>query len=280
MPGDIDEVPPRSVAEGRNGKDHPKAPGLGEVSRGRNTFRADGLELRRSKACLQLASDFIVVARDQNLSFLGRCDVPDFRWACHGGDSWRLGMPPPLRSLIVAIDVSVNHRVFVVFSGWIAHASRHIMRSGAVRFRTACTCAIVKVCLRQLDLFRGTFAPFLRASESPIAIACCRLFTFPPFPALPERNVPRFLRSIALRTDLAAAFPYLAISSSRINSRNSNPARSPGDSSLFRIISPAGQCRHSPNIRWQLLYFRKVRIFHRNRLRLIQPLYIKHCIGA
>jgi hypothetical protein len=26
----------------------------------------------------------------------------------------------------------------------------------------------------------GTFAPFFRASERPIAIACLRLFTFPP----------------------------------------------------------------------------------------------------
>jgi hypothetical protein len=28
--------------------------------------------------------------------------------------------------------------------------------------------------------FLGTFAPFFRASESPIAIACFRLFTLPP----------------------------------------------------------------------------------------------------
>src|ERR1041385_5246315 len=37
--------------------------------------------------------------------------------------------------------------------------------------------------------FLGTLAPFLRASERPIAIACLRLLTFPPRPLLPERRV-------------------------------------------------------------------------------------------
>ena len=31
-------------------------------------------------------------------------------------------------------------------------------------------------------LFGGTFAPFFRAFESPMAIACFRLFAFPPLP--------------------------------------------------------------------------------------------------
>jgi len=64
---------------------------------------------------------------------------------------------------------------------------------------------------RQLDRFFGTFAPFARASESPMAIACFLLFTAPPFPPRPERRVPCLRRRIALRTDFAAAFPYLAI---------------------------------------------------------------------
>jgi hypothetical protein len=63
----------------------------------------------------------------------------------------------------------------------------------------------------QPDFFRGTLAPFLRASERPIAIACFRLFTVPPLPPFPDFKVPRFLRRIALLTDLPAAFPYLAI---------------------------------------------------------------------
>ena len=58
---------------------------------------------------------------------------------------------------------------------------------------------------------RGTLAPLLRASDRPIAMACFRLFTRPPFPAFPERSVPCFLRRIALLTLLLAAFPYLAI---------------------------------------------------------------------
>ena len=57
----------------------------------------------------------------------------------------------------------------------------------------------------------GTLAPLFRASESPIAIACFLLFTIPPLPPFPERRVPRFLRRMAARTDLLAAFPYLAI---------------------------------------------------------------------
>src|SRR5579883_1341983 len=60
----------------------------------------------------------------------------------------------------------------------------------------------------------GTFAPFLRASDRPIAMACLRLLTGPAFPRLPERSVPRFLLRIALTTDLDAAFPYFAINHS------------------------------------------------------------------
>jgi hypothetical protein len=54
----------------------------------------------------------------------------------------------------------------------------------------------------------GTFAPFFLASDSPIAIACLRLFTFPPLPPLPLRSVPRFRRFMALSTRLPAALPY------------------------------------------------------------------------
>jgi hypothetical protein len=61
--------------------------------------------------------------------------------------------------------------------------------------------------VRQLR-FLGTFAPLFRASESPIAIACFRDVTLPPFPPLPERNVPRFSRCMALFTLVLAALPY------------------------------------------------------------------------
>jgi hypothetical protein len=66
-------------------------------------------------------------------------------------------------------------------------------------------------CVRRLylDFLRfGTLAPFFRASERPIAIACFLLFTFPARPPGPERNVPRFRRRIALSTRLDAAAPY------------------------------------------------------------------------
>src|SRR5579862_6295884 len=59
--------------------------------------------------------------------------------------------------------------------------------------------------------FFGTLAPFFRASESPIAMACLRLFTTPPLPPLPERSVPFFSRRTALSTDLPAALPYLRL---------------------------------------------------------------------
>src|SRR4051812_47364555 len=52
--------------------------------------------------------------------------------------------------------------------------------------------------------FRGTFAPFARASESPIAIACLRLFTLPPFPPGPLFRVPFFRFFIARLTLLPA----------------------------------------------------------------------------
>src|SRR5882724_1462478 len=63
----------------------------------------------------------------------------------------------------------------------------------------------------QLDFFLGTFAPFFRASERPIAIAWDLLFTRPPLPPFPDFSVPCFRRVIALLTDLPAAFPYLGI---------------------------------------------------------------------
>lgn len=49
---------------------------------------------------------------------------------------------------------------------------------------------------------RGTFAPFLRASESPIATACFLLVTF--LPERPDLSVPRFFLCIAFFTELDA----------------------------------------------------------------------------
>ena len=60
------------------------------------------------------------------------------------------------------------------------------------------------------DFLPGTFAPLLRASDNPIAIACFLLVTF-----LPERPLLRvpLLRSCIARSTFSEAFlPYLAIS--------------------------------------------------------------------
>ena len=55
---------------------------------------------------------------------------------------------------------------------------------------------------------RGTFAPFFRASLSPIAIACLRLFTLLPDPL---SRVPFFRRRIVDFTFFDADLPYFAI---------------------------------------------------------------------
>src|ERR1700761_5873647 len=63
----------------------------------------------------------------------------------------------------------------------------------------------------QLDFFFGTFAPFLRASDRPMAIACSLLLTVPPFPPLADFRLPFFSRCTADLTLFDAAFPYFAM---------------------------------------------------------------------
>jgi hypothetical protein len=66
------------------------------------------------------------------------------------------------------------------------------------------------------DRFRdGTFAPFSRASLSPMAIACLRLLTFRPDPLF---SVPFFLRRIADSTFFDADLPYFAMHTSGASS--------------------------------------------------------------
>jgi hypothetical protein len=60
---------------------------------------------------------------------------------------------------------------------------------------------------------RGTLAPFFRASERPIAMACFLLFTVLPDP--PDLSVPALRLRIARFTLFWAAFPYLAITASQ-----------------------------------------------------------------
>jgi hypothetical protein len=56
----------------------------------------------------------------------------------------------------------------------------------------------------------GTFLPLRRASESPMAIACLRLFTV--LPLRPLFSVPFLRRRIALLTVFEAAREYFAMS--------------------------------------------------------------------
>ena len=62
---------------------------------------------------------------------------------------------------------------------------------------------------RYLDFFLGTFAPFFRAFERPIAIACLRLFTF--LLLLPLFNFPRFISCISVFTCFPVEEPYLRV---------------------------------------------------------------------
>ncbi len=57
-----------------------------------------------------------------------------------------------------------------------------------------------------LEDLRGTWPSERRASESPIAIACLRLFTF--FRDLPDLSLPRFISCIARPTFCEALRPY------------------------------------------------------------------------
>src|SRR5579864_4256905 len=68
--------------------------------------------------------------------------------------------------------------------------------------------AVLAPASRCQSFFRGTLAPLERASDNPIAIACSRLFTVPPFPPGPDFRVPLCMRWMALSTRLLAASPY------------------------------------------------------------------------
>lgn len=69
--------------------------------------------------------------------------------------------------------------------------------------RPGCLNLIDALCSPRLYYREGTFAPDLRASDRPIAIACLRLFTF--LPDFPDFSLPRFISCIA-RPTLEEAF--------------------------------------------------------------------------
>jgi hypothetical protein len=66
---------------------------------------------------------------------------------------------------------------------------------------------------RELEVLRlpdrgGTRLPLRRALDKPIAIACFRLFTFPPLPPFPLLAVPRLYLRISLSTSFEALLAY------------------------------------------------------------------------
>src|SRR4029078_8409025 len=72
--------------------------------------------------------------------------------------------------------------------------------------------------LYRFRFLRGTFFPFFRASDRPIAIACLRLLTF--LPLRPLLSVPFFRFFIARLTSFDALLEYLrAILSLLVNAR-------------------------------------------------------------
>src|SRR3984885_12664630 len=77
--------------------------------------------------------------------------------------------------------------------------------------------ALVKLPRRQADFLLGTFLPFARASESPIAIACFLLFTVLPLP--PLLSVPALRRFMAPFTSSDADLEYRAMMFSPLQSR-------------------------------------------------------------
>ena len=90
-----------------------------------------------------------------------------------------------------------------------------------------------------------------------MAIACLRLFTLPPLPPLPERNVPFFSRRIASSTLLPAAFPYfrppllfffpaiIFLSSSPRPSEQAQPATMPSMPEPSPIVAANGRLEDS-----------------------------------
>ena len=78
-------------------------------------------------------------------------------------------------------------------------------KSGTLRSRSAAFAKFLA------SFFLGTLAPFLRASDKPIAIACFLALHRSTFTAFAGFRVPLFSRCTALLTLLPAAFPYFAI---------------------------------------------------------------------
>jgi hypothetical protein len=104
------------------------------------------------------------------------------------------------------------------YGRWQSAKDRRLTRQqSGVRYRFLVVRPDVLRDLFLEDFRGGTFAPFSRASLSPIAIACLRLVTLRPELLF---SVPFFLRRIVERTFFDADFPYFAIGTSLFVSAN------------------------------------------------------------
>jgi hypothetical protein len=95
----------------------------------------------------------------------------------------------------------------------------------------------------------GTFFPARRASDSPMAIACLRDFTF--LPERPLRRVPAFRSCMALATFALLALLYL-----RAIDTSCKSALSKHTASISHSARGAG-CRLSPDLLVGIARFRK-----------------------
>jgi hypothetical protein len=92
-----------------------------------------------------------------------------------------------------------------------------------------------------LDLREGTLSPSLRASESPIAMACLRLFTF--LPDRPLFSLPCLYSSITFFTFFCVFFPYLAMTAPPARTRaydSAFVAEIPSEVAAGAVAGPGG----------------------------------------
>src|SRR5262245_49066192 len=96
---------------------------------------------------------------------------------------------------------------------------------------------------REIDhpFFAGTFAPFLRACDSPMAMACLRLFTV--FPDRPLFSLPRLYSCMAFSTFSLAFGPYFRAMIAFSNPRPGDTAHQKGLHATCQWCEPSGNQR-------------------------------------
>jgi hypothetical protein len=117
-----------------------------------------------------------------------------------------------------------------------------VLRAGDFRFAAG-----LPVCV--FFFLAGTFAPFFRASDRPIAIACFWLVTFLPEP---ERKVPFLRRFMALFTMSCDFFEYFAIILFSIKVQKIHAGKGPDKVTvcLYQKIPERSGISYSVNYNW------------------------------